>query len=211
VLPAARIAQLVGAPVSRSFDVPAADVPGRQVRLEGRVLMSSEPVSDGVFRLSVAIENLTRVEAAQPIGDDVMLHALVSTHTILRSGNGKFISLTDPPASLRPAAAACRNVGTWPVLAGDPGSRDTLLSSPIIVSDYPAVAPESPGDFFDGTEMDEMLSLRILTLTDDEKREMRESDDRARRLLERTEACTAEELMRLHGAMRSVRTLGGGP
>jgi hydrogenase maturation protease len=86
-----------------------------------------------------------------------------------------------------------------------------MLSSPIIVSDYPSVAPESPGDFFDGTEMDEMLSLRILTLTDEEKREMRDAGEQARRLLERTEASTAEELLRLHGALRPVRLPGEGP
>jgi hydrogenase maturation protease len=136
---------------------------------------------------------------------------MVATHTMLRVEQGEFVSLTDPPAPLQQAAAACRNIGTWPVLAGDPQSRDTMLSSPIIVSDYPSVAPESPGDFFDGTEMDEMLSLRILTLTDEEKREMRDAGEQARRLLERTEASTAEELLRLHGALRPVRLPGEGP
>ena len=55
-----------------------------------------------------------------------------------------------------------------------------MLSSPIILYDYPQIAPESPGDLFDGAEIDEILSLRILTLTDDEKSAMRRSDERAR-------------------------------
>ena len=80
-----------------------------------------------------------------------------------------------------------------------------MLSSPIILYDYPQIAPESPGDLFDGTEIDEILTLRILTLTDEEKLEMREADDRARRILERTESLPAEHFMKLHGALRGLR------
>ncbi len=88
------------------------------------------------------------------------------------------------------------------------GEHDALLSSPIILYDYPEIAPESPGDLFDGTEIDEILTLRIMTLTDDEKHEMRAVDDRARALLERTEALSAEQLMQLHGAVRQSTTVG---
>ena len=49
------------------------------------------------------------------------------------------------------------------MLVGEEGERDTMLSSPIILYDYPQIAPESPGSLFDGTEIDEILSLRILT------------------------------------------------
>ena len=77
------------------------------------------------------------------------------------------------------AAAACRNVGTWPVLAGEAGERDTVLSSPIILYDYPQIAPESPGDLFDGAEIDEILSLRILTL--DRRRKERHAPQRRAR------------------------------
>ena len=92
----------------------------------------------------------------------------------------EFVSLLAPPESLADLAASCQNVGTLPVLVGEEGQCDTLLSSPIILYDYPQIAPESAGDLFDGTEIDEILSLRIMTLTDDEKLEMRQSDDRAR-------------------------------
>jgi hydrogenase maturation protease len=51
------------------------------------------------------------------------------------------------------------------------------------------------------------LSLRIMTLTDEEKREMRESDDRARKILERTESLPEEQLMKLHGALRGLRAV----
>jgi len=96
------------------------------------------------------------------------------------------------------------NTGTYPVLVGDEGSRNCLLSSPIILYDYPQIAPESAGDLFDGTEIDEILTLRIMSLTDDEKNEMRNADELARRLLERTESLSPDELMNLHGLMKKV-------
>ena len=34
-----------------------------------------------------------------------------------------------------------------------------MLSAPIILYDYPQIAPESPGDLFDLTEIDELLTL----------------------------------------------------
>ena len=110
-----------------------------------------------------------------------------------------------PADGLAVATAACQQVGTFPVLVGDEGAQDTLLSSPIILYDYPQIAPESAGDLFDGTEIDEILSLRIMTLTDEEKREMSQSDDRARLMLERTETLPMEQLMKLHGVLRNVR------
>jgi hypothetical protein len=80
-----------------------------------------------------------------------------------------------------------------------------MLSSPIILYDYPQIAPESPGDLFDGTEIDEILALRILTLTEGEKDEMRRSDERSRQILERTETMPAEHFMKLHGVLRGLR------
>ena len=82
-----------------------------------------------------------------------------------------------------------------------------MLSSPIILYDYPQIAPESPGDLFDATEIDEILTLRILTLTEDEKRAMSDVDDRARALLERTESLAREQLMGLHGTIRGLRPI----
>jgi hypothetical protein len=82
-----------------------------------------------------------------------------------------------------------------------------MLSSPIILYDYPQIAPESPGDLFDGTEIDEILALRILTMTEEEKDEMRSTDDRARQMLERTESLPMEHLMKLHGTLRELRSL----
>jgi hypothetical protein len=95
------------------------------------------------------------------------------------------------------------------VLVGEPGRRDTLLASPIILPDYPQVAPESAGDFFDATEIDEMLTLRVLTLTDAEKREMA-TDPCARTILEHVETLSESAMGKLHGAVRRARGVAPG-
>jgi len=148
----------------------------------------------------VTIANTTPWEGGAR--EDALERTFCSTHTVLRTNGGAFVSLTDPPAELRAHAEACANTGTWPVLVGDAGATDTLLSSPIILEDHPRIAPESPGDLFDGGEIDQLLVLNILSLTDAEKAEMRATDPRAREILERTEGLTPEQLMRLHGAVR---------
>jgi hydrogenase maturation protease len=124
---------------------------------------------------------------------------MVSVHSILQVANGEFVSLLDPPGAFKAAAAACNNVGTWPVLAGAEGQRDLVLSAPIILYDYPQVAPESAGDLSTAIEIDEILALRILTMTDAEKLEVRNGDDRARRILERTEMLPPEHFRNCMG------------
>ena len=159
----------------------------------------------GLLKVNVQVSNTTPFEDPYDKSrDEALLNSFVSTHTVLRVQGGEFVSLLDPPEEAGAVAAECRNVGAYPVLVGVEGERDCMLSSPIILYDYPQIAAESPGDLFDGTEIDEILTLRILTLTDAEKREIRASDDRARRLLERTETLPLEEFMKLHGAMKGV-------
>ena len=166
----------------------------------------AEIVGDGLYRLTVRVENRTRLEAGPPMTATGRC-CRRSSRRIRSSAsrNGEFVSLIDPPEPLRSLAAACSNVGTWPVLVGAAGQTDTMLSSPIILYDYPQIAPESPGDLFDATEIDEILTLRILTLTDDEKRAMAALDGRGKALLERTEALAREQLMGLHGTFRGLQ------
>jgi hydrogenase maturation protease len=173
--------------------------------LTGGVAVHAARLSDGLLRVTAEITNTTPFAGrGRP---EALRHSFCSAHAVLAARDAHFISLTDPPAALRDAAAACVNDGVWPVLIGAPGSDDTMLASPIILEDHPRIAPESPGDLFDGGEIDQMLVLNILSLTDEERREMRDSDPKAREILERTEALTPEELMRLNGAIRdwSVR------
>jgi hypothetical protein len=176
--------------------------------LSGTVEISAEHARKSLYKLTIRVRNDTTLpEGSRTDRDTALLHALVSTHAILRVRDGEFVSMIDPPEPWREIAAACRNIGTWPVLVGEPGTRDTMLSAPIILYDYPQVAPESPGDLFDATEIDEILTLRILALTEDEKRAMSAVDDRARALLERTESLAHERLASLHGTMRGLRPI----
>lgn len=171
-------------------------------RLQGALEMRAVPLRDGLHRLTVTICNTTPWKRGPRA--EVMKRTFCSTHAVLRAGGGRFVSLADPPPELAAEAAGCSNEGLWPVLAGEPGERDTVLASPIILEDHPRIAPESSGDLFDGAEIDQMLVLNILALTDEEKAEMRDTDPRARAILERTEALSEEELMRLHGAVREL-------
>ncbi len=230
--PALRVDELIARPYRRPFAFPAertweplrdraGEIVGvlarRQEPIAGALEVAAAAVTteDGERLCKVTVRVLNETPFISDGGTDrdgrdaALLQAFVSTHTVLGVGSGAFVSLLDPPTRFKELVAGCANAGTWPVLVGEEGQRDTLLSSPIILYDYPEIAPESPGDLFDGTEIDEILTLRILALTDDEKDEMRQIDERARALLERTESLSGDELLQLHGAMRSIRPREG--
>ena len=178
--------------------------------LDVEVSLKAARVGADLTRVHVLVRNTGAFNlTGERDRERALRHSLVSTHAILTVDRGEWLSLADPPADAVEAAAACRNVGLWPVLVGGPGTADTVLASPIILEDHPEIAPESSGDLFDATEIDEILSLRILSLTEDEKAEMRAADPRSRALLERTEALTGDDLMRLHGTIREVRPVIG--
>lgn len=223
-----RIGDLVAQSLSVPIDVPAGsaeepllgssgDVVGALLRewqsVQGEVEITAEALAaqaGPAYRLTVRIANTTPWPNPQSDGrprEAALRQTFVSTHTILRIQNGEFISLLEPPAAYQEAASECENVKTWPVLVGEPGERHTLLSSPIILYDYPQVSPESPGNLFDATEIDELLTLSILTLTEEEQQEMRETDPRSREILERTEALTPEQILNLHGMVRDLQSL----
>jgi hypothetical protein len=168
--------------VERSTGVgPVAEPPGLVTsELDGRVLR-------------VAIENTSPWAGSDR--NEAMRHTFGSAHVIATVAGGAFISPRETTEPLR-------QEGLWPVLVGEAGDRSTILASPIVLDDYPKIAPESPGDFFDGCEIDQLLVLNIMGLTDAEKEEIRAGDPRARELLERTEAMSPEELLQLHGTWR---------
>ena len=174
-----------------------------QQQVAGLIEASATDIAPETTQLTVRILNHTPIAPALE-RDQALLHSFASTHLMLHAETADFVSLTDPPEALRTAAAACQNIGCWPVLVGQAGQTDTLLVSPIILPDYPQIAPESPGDLFDGCEIDEILTLRILTLTDEEKRQAAAVDDRVRQLLARTEGLARDQLMNLHGALRGL-------
>ncbi len=162
-------------------------------------------------RLQVLVENRTELAVAPRSRDDALPTALIAAHTIITVTGGDFISLTDPPEWAAPAVAECRNEGGWPVLADPDGGRKVVLSSPIILYDHPELAAESPGELYDGTEIDEILTLRTLALSDAEKAEARATDPRAAALLDRVESMDPQTMARLHGTIRSLRPVAGQP
>jgi hypothetical protein len=172
--------------------------------LAARVCIEAAPI-DAFVKLRIRLENLQPWRAEFAINRDEMLRqSLVAAHLLLAIDGGAFVSLLEPPEAVASIAASCTNRHTWPVLVGDRGRRDLMLSSPIVLYDYPAVAKESVGDLCDAAEIDEILSLRIMTLTDEEKREARETDPRARSIINRVDGLTPEAFARLHGTMRSA-------
>jgi hypothetical protein len=157
------------------------------------------------MKVQIHVENLEPWRPVFASDRDAMLeHSLVGTHLLLGLEDGRFVSLIEPPDDAVALVSACENRHTWPVLIGDRDRRDLMLSSPIVLDDFPAVAPESSGDFCDAAEIDEILTLRILTLTDDEKQEARATDPRAREVIDRVEALSPEALAALHGTIRNA-------
>ena len=207
-------------------------VAGRVVRLRepvnGRVRVSAmwADGSGGLVKVTVVVENTS--DWSSPTGcsyagydriatprivergvgrEGALLRSAVAVHTMLAVDDGAFVSLLDPPPAAADAVAGCVNEGTFPVLI----ASDVVLSSPIILYDHPVVAPESPGDLYDATEIDEILALRVLTLTDDEKAEARATDPRAAAIIDRCDAMPPEMWQRLHGAVRTLEPAGAAP
>ncbi len=181
-------------------------------RCTGKLTLRGERISDGLYRVRADFANETPVdEPAKMSRKLAQASAFTSAHLLLHTEGGLFVSELDPPPEFAAAVAACSHQGVFPVLAGEEGDRTRMLCSPIILYDYPKIAPESTGDFFDGTEMDEMLALRVMTLTDAEHEEMRRSDPHARAILERMETLPKEHLLKVHGAVRGMRTVENSP
>ena len=143
--------------------------------------------------------------------DDALDHALIAAHTLLSVPGGSFLSLVDPPEWASVVTKELVNERVWPVLIGDPGRCDTVLCSPIILYDHPEIAEQSQGSLYDGLEIDEILTLRTMTLTDEEKRQARATDRRAAELIDRVEGMPPELLDRLHGTIRYLRAATGEP
>jgi hypothetical protein len=85
--------------------------------------------------------------------------------------------------------------------AGGKQRSNLVLSSPIILYDFPEVAAQTDGDAFDATEIDELLTLSVLSLPDAERDEARATDPRARAIVERAERFGARELGQLHASV----------
>ena len=154
-----------------------------------------------MHRLRLDVVNDGACPPAAP-REEVLRTSLIAAHTCWSPYAGACLSATDPPRWAQPFVPELHNRHTWPVLAGPADRSDLLLSSPIILHDHPQLAPESTINLFDGPEIDEILTLRTLTLTDEEKAEARATDPRAAAIIDAVDAMPPEIRERLHGAIR---------
>jgi hypothetical protein len=180
--------------------------------LRGRIYIEASALQGDLWKITARAENCTPIPESELVSRTSRLsRCLASAQLILGIENGEFLSLLDPPEQFREAVANCRNLGVFPVLVGESSARNMMLAAPIILYDYPQIAPESSGDFFDATEIDELLALRVKTLTDDEKAQMRKAEIRSRQILDRTEALSIGALANLHGRLRMLDPSGDRP
>ncbi|MEY2446381.1 MAG: hypothetical protein QOE00_2961, partial [Ilumatobacteraceae bacterium] len=188
-----------------------AAIVGRAIRrceeVRGAVRVNATSIGDDrpLLQVTIDVENITDWAPHGADRDTAMRRSLVAVHTLLAVDDATFESLLEPAEAAEQAVARCDNQGTFPVLIGDQAARDVMLSSPIILYDFPAVAPESAGQFCDSTEIDEILALRVMTLTDEEKAEARGTDPRAAAIVDRCDDMPEEIWTRMHGAVRSLR------
>ncbi len=218
----APLSELLSGEVEFPFTVPGGvdseDLAGPDGQLAGRLLRRRETLSGvirltadrlpgpyGALRFRLVLAN--RTEPAGPLTRraDGLPFAMVAAHSLISVPGGRFLSMTDPPEWAAAAVSSCVNTGTWPVLGGPVGCADLILSSPVILYDHPEIAAESAGQLYDSTEIDEILTLRTLALTDAEKQEARATDPRAAELMDRLDDLPPEMLERMHGAIRYLR------
>jgi hypothetical protein len=162
----------------------------------GRAWMETEDFG-GLTRVTVAVENTVDV-AADIDRNEALLSSLLSTHVVARCGaGGRFFSPTAPPEDVATAVMTCANVNIHPVLASP--DDDAILGAAIFLPDHPELAPESRGNLFDSTEIEEALLLHVLALSDGEREELQSADPAVKAMIERAVAATPQDIMSLHG------------
>ncbi len=155
---------------------------------DGRFTLRSERLADGRWRVSSCVHNTTAVDPAVDRAA-ALRRSLISTHIVVRISEGRFVSPLE--------SDGCESVNTWPVLATP--EDDAVLGAAIVLPDHPQLAPESRGNLFDNTEIEEALLLHVQALSDDERAAVADQDPAVREMLARAEAATPDDLLRLHG------------
>jgi hypothetical protein len=156
-------------------------------RLKVRVRLSAAPLDQDRMRVCLRVENRTRAHGRLDRAG-ALRYSLVSTHPILRLSTGRFVS---------PLEADCESSNTWPVLASP--EDDVMLGAAIVLPDHPRLAPESLGNLFDSTEIEEALLLHVQALSDEERAQIERQDSAVSEMVARAAARTPEELLALHG------------
>ena len=203
-LPATPLAELLGDGAGREFEFAGE----RTVR--GRVRMRAAEVAEPRATLIRAcVHNTTELDAGEAERLDrpgALGASLLSTHVVIESSAGRFASPLDRD---REAVAACRNVNTWPVLAA--AGDDAIVAAPIVLPDHPRIAPESLGNLFDNTEIEEALLLHVQALSESEREQIARQDPAVRAMVERASAATPEQMLALHGRLEPAGPADPGP
>ncbi|MGA9677158.1 MAG: hypothetical protein WBR28_18575 [Mycobacterium sp.] len=186
---------------------------GRLVRdrqeVRGELTVNNEPDGE-LHRISIRISNLGAAVDRKTDGkDSVIARSMIGTHVIAEVVGGEFVSLLEPTPAAAGAVSRCHQHRCFPVLAGPHGTHDVLLVSPIILYDHPEVAEQSKTALYDCTEIDEILTLRVMTMTDEEKAQARATDPRAAQIIDQCDAMSPEAMARLHGVLRNPHTPAG--
>ena len=193
--------------VPAGTDIEAVDG-GRLVRtrraLHAALTIDAES-DDGFVRLTLTVRNTAPPAENR---DEAIAVSLIGTHLIAEAAGGAFVSLLEPPAAADMAVARCRHHRCFPVLAGPPGDDALVLVSPIILYDHPEIAEQSKGALYDSTEIDEILTLRVMTMTDEEKAAARATDPLAAAIIDRCDAMSPEAMLDLHGVLRNPHAVG---
>jgi len=196
--------------VSAGSDIEMLDG-GRLVRtrraLHGQLDISAERDGDQL-RVSFEVRNVAPPAADK---DEAIATSLIGTHLLIEVTDGEFVSLLEPPDTAAAAVGRCSQHRCFPVLAGPPGANDLVLVSPIILYDHPEIAEQSKGALYDSTEIDEILTLRIMTMTDEEKAQARATDPLAAQIIDRCDTMSPEAMLDLHGVLRNPHAPTAGP
>jgi hypothetical protein len=191
-----RLAELSRNPVRREF---AFELEGGG-ELRGRIAMRAEPIAPELVHVRLCVHNETEMaDAASASRGDALRHSLISTHPLLEVGGGAFISPLERQGPAGAASAASEPINTFPVLVGD--QDDALLGAAIVLPDHPELAPESLGNLFDNTEIEEALLLHVHALSDQEREEIGGQDPAVREMIDRAAATTGDQIMSLHGRL----------
>ncbi|MGA9636822.1 MAG: hypothetical protein WBQ41_16420 [Solirubrobacterales bacterium] len=195
--PPTTLAELAREPVRRPFEFRSAE--GSVLR--GRAAMRAEPLSAGLTRVRLCVHNETEMpgDAATASRGEALRHSLISTHPLLEADGGRFVSPLEREGAEGEASLASEPLNTFPVLVGD--QDEAVLGAAIVLPDHPELAPESLGNLFDNTEIEEALLLHVHALSDDEREEISSQDPAVREMIERAESTTGDEIIGLHGRL----------
>ncbi len=158
--------------------------------LRAVVRLSAQPLEGSSHAVALRVDNTTAFLPRDGGRAEALFASMLSTLPFLRLGDGRFAS---------PLEDATPSENTFPVLAT--ASDDVLLGATIMLPEHPAIAPESQGNLFDGTEIEEALLLHVLALSDDERASIAQDDPAVRAMIERAAAVTPAEILALHGRM----------